>query len=127
MFKEKEIKNIYDLLTDEIINNDYKLKYIDNKIKKHGYLYINIQELNYVYNKTNTNTVYDVSKLKDIFTTNNIGYTSLIKNIGIAKATLSKMLNKDRNVRLSQLNDFIDKVNSIYKLKITKDLIKEGD
>jgi len=123
MFKDEDVKKLIDNYTEEDIKNNPKLKYITNKINKHGLLYINISELNYLIG----NTKYDVTKLKQIFRDNNIGYTSIIKNIGIPKSTLSKLFNNDRNVRLSQLNDLFKKANDIYSLKLSKEIIKEGE
>lgn len=127
MFEEKEIKALIDKYDEDTINTDAKLKYINNKINKHGLMYINISELNYLYYLSGKSIKYDVTKLKDIFKNNNIGYTSIIKNIGIPKSTLSKLLNNNRNVRLSQLNDLFKKANSVYLLKLNKEIIKEGE
>lgn len=123
MFKDEDVKKLIDNYTEEDIKNNQKLKYINNKINKHGLLYINISELNYLIG----NTEYDVTKLKQIFRDNNIGYTSIIKNIGIPKSTLSKLFNNNRNVRLSKLNDLFKKANDIYSLKLSKEIIKEGE
>ena len=127
MFEEKEIKALIDKYDEDTINTDSKLKYINNKINKHGLMYINISELNYLYYLSGKSIKYDVTKLKDIFKNNNIGYTSIIKNIGIPKSTLSKLFNNDRNVRLSQLNSLFEKANDVYSLKLNKETIKEGE
>lgn len=126
MFKEDDVKKLYDKFTNEQILSDSKLKYISNKIKKHGLLYINISELNYLCYLNATNYKYDVTKLKSVFKDKAIGYTSIIKNIGIPKSTLSKLFNNDRNVKLSQLNNLFEKSNKIYSLNLSKELIKEG-
>ena len=65
--------------------------------------------------------------LKQYVSDANIGYTAIIKNTGIAKATLSKLLNNERNVKLVQLNDFIDEMNKNFKLELSKDIMKEGE
>ena len=83
--------------------------------------------LNYLYYLSGKSIQYDVTKLKEIFKNNNICNTSIIKNIGIPKSTLSKLFNKDRNVRLSQLNSLFKKANDIYSLKLNKEIIKEGE
>ena len=126
MFKEDEVKKLIEKYDSDSINNNAKLKYINNKINKHGFMYINVTELNYLYSLINDNTKYDIKKLKQIFRDNNIGYTSIIKNIGIPKSTLSKLFNNDRNVKLSQLNNLFEKANEIYSLNLSKELIKEG-
>lgn len=127
MFDEKEVKTLIDKYDEDTINTDSKLKYINNKINKHGLMYINLSELNYLYYLSGKSIKYDVTKLKEIFRNNNIGYTSIIKNIGIPKSTLSKLFNNDRNVRLSQLNDLFKKANDVYSLKLNKEIIKEGE
>lgn len=127
MFEEKEVKNLIDKYNEDMINTDAKLKYINNKINKHGLMYINVSELNYLYHLSGKSIKYDVTKLKKIFKNNNIGYTSIIKNIGIPKSTLSKLFNNDRNVKLIQLNDLFRKANDIYSLKLNKEIIKEGE
>lgn len=127
MFEEKEVKTLIDKYDEDTINTDAKLKYINNKINKHGSMYINISELNYLYYLSGKSIKYNVTKLKEIFRDNNIGYTSIIKNIGIPKSTLSKLFNNDRNVRLSKLNDLFKKANGVYSLKLNKEIIKEGE
>jgi len=127
MFDENEVKKLIEKYDNETINSNAKLKYINNKINKHGYIYINISELNYLYYLNNVNVKYDITKLKNIFKTNNIGYTSIIKNIGIPKATLSKIFNNDRNIKLIKLNNFFEKANEVYSLKLSKNIIKEGE
>src|SRR5574344_1159095 len=127
MFEEKEVKTLIDKYDEDTINADAKLKYINNKINKHGLMYINVSELNYLYYLSGKSIKCDVTKLKEIFRNNNIGYTSIIKNIGIPKSTLSKLFNNYRNVRLSQLNDLFKKANDVYSLKLTKEIIKEGE
>lgn len=130
MFEESDVKVIFDnLITNypEIDNQDKRIKYIHNKIEKHGYLSINLSELNYLFNISAMNKRYDVKYLKQSVSDANIGYTAIIKNTGIAKATLSKLLNNERNVKLVQLNDFIDKMNKSFKLKLSKDIMKEGE
>lgn len=126
MFEEKEVKTLIDKYDEDTINTDTKLKYINNKINKHGLMYINVSELNYLYYLSGNSIKYNVTKLKEIFKNNNIGYTSIIKNIGIPKSTLSKLFNNDRNVKLSQLNNLFEKANKIYSLNLSKELIKEG-
>ena len=96
MFEEKEVKTLIDKYDEDTINTDAKLKYINNKINKHDLMYINVSELNYLYYLSGKSIKYDVTKLKEIFRNNNIGYTSIIKNIGIPKSTLSKLFNNDR-------------------------------
>lgn len=130
MFEESDVKVIFDnLITNypEIDNQDKRIKYIHNKIEKHGYLSINLSELNYLFHICAMNKRYDVKYLKQSVSDANIGYTAIIKNTGIAKATLSKLLNNERNVKLVQLNDFIDKMNKSFKLKLSKDIMKEGE
>lgn len=127
MFKEDDVKKLYDKFTEEQISSDSKLRYISNKIKKHGLLYINISELNYLCYLTATSYRYDVTKLKSVFKNKAIGYTSIIKNIGIPKSTLSKLFNSDRNVKLLQLNSLFEKANKTYRLNLSKEIIKEGE
>lgn len=131
MFKESDVKEIFDGLNTnypEAVNQDNRLKYISNKIKKHGYLWLSVSEYNYLLYITGRGNIrYNVTKLKNILKDNNIGYTSIIKNIGIPKATLSKMLNGERNTKLAALNAFFKDIDKVYNLKITKENIKEGE
>ena len=46
------------------------------------------------------------------------------KKISIPKATLSKLLNNDRNIKLLQLNTLFDRLNKVYNLNIDKNTIK---
>ena len=124
MFIEDDVKKVFDKLDDSHFAQDTKLRYINNKINKHGYLYINITELNYLYYLNAINTIYDIDLLKQLLHNNGIGYTSIIKKIGIPKATLSKLLNNNRNVKLVQLNFLFDRLNKVYNLNIDKNTIK---
>ena len=124
MFIEEEVKTLYDKITDEDFVSDSKLRYLKNKINKYGLLYINISELNYLYAKNCKKIMYDLQLLKNLLHNNGIGYTSIIKKIGIPKSTLSKLLNSDRNVKLLQLNILFDRLNKVYNLNINKNTIK---
>lgn len=124
MFIEEEVKTLYDKITDEDFVSDSKLRYLKNKINKYGLLYINISELNYLYAKNGKKIMYDLQLLKNLLHNKGIGYTSIIKKIGIPKATLSKLLNSDRNVKLLQLNILFDRLNKVYDLNINKNTIK---
>ena len=124
MFIEEEVKALYDKITDEDFVSDSKLRYLKNKINKYGLLYINISELNYLYAKNDKKIMYDLQLLKNLLHNNGIGYTSIIKKIGIPKSTLSKLLNGDRNVKLLQLNILFDRLNKVYDLNINKNTIK---
>ena len=124
MFIEDDVKKVFDKFDDSHFAQDTKLRYINNKIKKHGYLYINITELNHLYHLNAINTIYDIDLLKQLLHNNGIGYTSIIKKIGIPKATLSKLLNNNRNIKLLQLNVLFDRLNKVYNLNIDKNTIK---
>lgn len=131
MFKESDIKEIFDRLENNYpgaIEQDTRLKYISNKIKKHGYLWISTSEYNYLLYVTGRGNIkYDITKLKSILKANNLGYTSIIKNVGIPKSTLSKMLNGERNTKLAAINAFFRDIDKVYNLKLTKENIKEGE
>ena len=124
MFIEEEVKTLYDKITDEEFASDSRLRYLKNKINKYGLLYINVSELNYLYAKNGKKIMYDLQLLKNLLHNKGIGYTSIIKKIGIPKATLSKLLNSDRNVKLLQLNILFDRLNKVYNLNINKNTIK---
>ena len=124
MFIEEEVKTLYDKITDEDFVSDSKFRYLKNKINKYGLLYINVSELNYLYAKNGKKIMYDLQLLKNLLHNNGIGYTSIIKKIGIPKSTLSKLLNSDRNVKLLQLNILFDRLNKVYNLNINKNTIK---
>lgn len=124
MFIEEEVKTLYNKITDEEFASDSKLRYLKNKINKYGLLYINVSELNYLYAKNGKKIMYDLQLLKNLLHNKGIGYTSIIKKIGIPKATLSKLLNSDRNVKLLQLNILFDRLNKVYNLNINKNTIK---
>ena len=124
MFIEKEVKTLYDKITDDDFASDSKLRYLKNKINKYGLLYINVSELNYLYAKNGKKVIYDLQLLKNLLHNNGIGYTSIIRKIGIPKATLSKLLNNDRNVKLLQLNILFNRLNKVYNLNIDKNTIK---
>ena len=124
MFIEEEVKTLYDKITDEDFASDSKLRYLKNKINKYGLLYINVSELNYLYAKNGKKIMYDLQLLKNLLHNKCIGYTARMKKRGRPKATLSKLLNSDRNVKLLQLNILFDRLNKVYNLNIDKNTIK---
>ena len=122
MFEDKEIIDMLSKFSED--END-RLKYINNKVKKYEPLRISLSELNYLYYRVDgTMNYYNINNLKELLRSKGIGYTSIIKNLGIAKSTLSKLLTGDRNVRLDYLNDFIKSLNAKYNLTITKEFLK---
>lgn len=122
MFEDKEIIDMLSKFNED--END-RLKYINNKVKKYEPLRISLSELNYLYYRVDgTMNYYNINNLKELLRSKGIGYTSIIKNLGIAKSTLSKLLTGDRNVRLDYLNDFIKSLNAKYNLTITKEFLK---
>ncbi len=122
MFEDKEIIDMLSKFSED--END-RLKYINNKVKKYKPLRISLSELNYLYYRVDgTMNYYNINNLKELLRSKGIGYTSIIKNLGIAKSTLSKLLTGDRNVRLDYLNDFIKSLNAKYNLTITKEFLK---
>ena len=122
MFEDKEIIDMLSKFSED--END-RLKYINNKVKKYEPLRISLSELNYLYYRVDgTMNCYNINNLKELLRSKGIGYTSIIKNLGIAKSTLSKLLTGDRNVRLDYLNDFIKSLNAKYNLTITKEFLK---
>lgn len=122
MFESKEVEDMLSKFSED--END-RLKYINNKVKKYEPLRISLSELNYLYYRIDgTMNYYNINNLKELLRSKGIGYTSIIKNLGIAKSTLSKLLNADRNVRLDYLNDFIKSLNAKYNLTITKEFLK---
>ncbi len=126
MFEEKEVKDLIDKFDEDTIKNNSKLKYINNKIRKHGYLNVNLTEFNFLLGITNEKYVYNILELKTLLKTKGIGYTSMIKNLGIPKATLSKVLNNGRNIKLSKLNTLFNNFEKVYKIVIRKTDIKKG-
>lgn len=122
MFEDKEVIDMLSKFSED--END-RLKYINNKVKKYEPLRISLSELNYLYYRIDgTMNYYNINNLKELLRSKGIGYTSIIKNLGIAKSTLSKLLTGDRNVRLDYLNDFIKSLNAKYNLTITKEFLK---
>jgi len=122
MFEDKEVIDMLSKFSED--END-RLKYINNKVKKYEPLRISLSELNYLYYRVDgTMNYYNINNLKELLRSKGIGYTSIIKNLGIAKSTLSKLLTGDRNVRLDYLNDFIKSLNAKYNLTITKEFLK---
>ena len=101
MFEEKEIKALIDKYDEDTINTDSKLKYINNKINKHGLMYINISELNYLYYLSGKSIKYDVTKLKDIFKNNNTFFINHLPTTKISQNSPSLVNQyKEENMQL---------------------------
>lgn len=127
MFNNEDVKLVFDILDLDTYKDDKKYVYIRRKIFKHGYLRISLNELNYINSLANNNIKYNIIHLKNYLNKAGIGYTKIIKNIGIPRATLSKVLNNERNIKLEQLNDFFVKINKSFKASISKEILKEGE
>ena len=116
-----EIDDVINLNIDEKAKktNDNRLNKIVTRLSNYGFLAINLSDFNYVLS-LESKEHYSITKLKELLHTNNIGYAWLIKNIKIPRATLSKILNGNRNVKLSTLNKIFEIVSNNTKLKISK-------
>lgn len=119
MFEMEEISNLH-IKEEADITNDIRLKKIVTRIHNYGYLAINLSDFNYALAWFKNNKKYSIVKLKDLLHSNNIGYAWLIKNLKIPRATLSKILNGNRNVKLSTLNKIFEIVSNNTELKISK-------
>lgn len=105
MFTTKEIKK----LLDNIGITCYTDKLVNKKVVKEDILNINLTELNYLLDMTSCTYEYDISKLAQYLKVKSVGYTKIIRELGIPKATLSQMLNNGRNIKLSTLNKIFKK------------------
>lgn len=114
MFNTNEIMKII----NETKDNTYTIKLLTKKSVKETVLGINLNALNKLLEITNQNYYYDIHKLAEYFKANKIGYTKLIRELGIPKATLSQMLNSGRNIKLATLNRIFD------HYKISKDILR---
>lgn len=119
MFEAKEISNLH-IKEEAESTNDIRLKKIVTRMNNYGYLAINLSDFNYVLAWFKKNEKYSIIKLKDLLHSNNIGYAWLIKNLKIPRATLSKILNGNRNVKLLTLNKIFETVSNNTELKISK-------
>lgn len=114
MFECQEIKSLIDS-----IEEDKEIKSILIKIKKYDELQLNLNELNKLLKLTNSNYYFDIINLKEYFKSQGFGYTKIIKDLKIPKATLSQMLNSGRNIKLKTLNRIFDYYN------ISKETLRE--
>lgn len=119
MFDAQEISNLH-IKEEADYTNDARLKKIVTRMHNYGYLAINLSDFNYVLEWFKKNEHYSITKLKDLLHSNNIGYSWLIKNVKIPRATLSKILNGNRNVKLMTLNKVFEIILNNTELKISK-------
>lgn len=119
MFEVEEISKLH-IKEEAKCTNDSRLKKIVTRINNYGYLAINLNDYNYVLTWFKKDEHYSIGKLKELLHHNNIGYSWLIKNIKIPRATLSKILNNNRNIKLSTLNKIFEIVSNNKELKISK-------
>ena len=114
MFETSEIYKLMNKTKDL----EYTVKLENKKVFKLNTLDISLNSLNTLLKMNNESYSYDISLLATYFKDNKIGYTKIIKELGIPKATLSQMLNSGRNVKLSTLNRIFD------HYKISKDILR---
>lgn len=119
MFEKEEISALHIKEKAEELN-DKRLNKILNKLSNYGYLSINLSDLNYILALEKSKEHYSMIKLKTLLHSNNIGYSWLIKNLKIPRATLSKILNSERNVKLITLNKIFSIISNNTELKISK-------
>ena len=121
MFDEAIIDNyIASVKNDDTLADAYWIK-LFKKIKIHNSLYITLNDLNVILKVLNKQKNYDINNLKKLLQTNNISYKTLNKITKIPKATISKMLNGNRNVKLSTLNKLFAIINENTDLAISKE------
>lgn len=121
MFDEAIIDDyIASIKNDNTLADEYWIK-LFKKIKIHNSLYITLNDLNIVLNALNKSKNYNIDNLKQLLQTNNISYKTLNKITKIPKATISKMLNGNRNVKLSTLNKLFIIINENTDLTISKE------
>jgi DNA-binding Xre family transcriptional regulator len=99
-------------------NNEYTIKLKNKKAFSMDALGISLNAFNNLLRINNEGYSYDISLLAKYFKDNKIGYTKIIRELGIPKATLSQMLNSGRNIKLSTLNRIFD------HYKISKDILR---
>ncbi len=119
MFEAEEISKLH-IKEEAEYTNDSRLKKIVTRMNNYGYLAINLNDFNYVLAWFKKDEHYSIGKLKELLHYNNIGYSWLIKNLKIPRATLSKILNSERNVKLMTLNKMFSIISNNTELKISK-------
>ena len=120
MFEQNEVIALDIKNKAEYYNNDIRLKRILTRISNYGDLAINLSDFNYILKLRKIDKHYSITKLKELLHSNNIGYSWLIKNLKIPRATLSKILNSERNVKLITLNKMFSIISNNTELKISK-------
>lgn len=111
---------IANIKSDDTLVDAYWIK-LFKKIKTHDSLYITLNDLNVILKVLNKSKNYEINNLKKLLQTNDISYKTLNKITKIPKATISKMLNGNRNVKLSTLNKLFTIINENTDLIISKE------
>lgn len=121
MFDEAIIDDyVASVKSNDTLVDAYWIK-LFKKIKIHNSLYITLNDLNVILKVLNKSKNYNIDNLKKLLQTNGISYKTLNKITKIPKATISKMLNGNRNVKLSTLNKLFTIINENTDLMISKE------
>ena len=118
MLEDNEIKSLIDSIKEE----DNKLTYIKNKIKRKGIEYLSLNELNYI-RKINNLPKIEISKLKDLLYNYYISYSDIQKQTGISRPMLCMILRENRNCTIKKLRLLLEVINKINKNITLKDLV----
>lgn len=119
MLEEYEINS----LINSIKEDDDKITYIKNKIKRKGYDYISLAELNYI-RELNKLPKFDIYKLKKILYDYYISYSDLQKETGISRSMICMILRENRNCTINKLNMIMKVINKINKNITLKDILE---
>lgn len=123
MFNTEDIKEFVTLINEKNLIED-KMKKINKKIKKYDELYLTLTDYNELLYALKINEYYSIIEFRDFLRNNNLSYAWLRKNTGIPKATLSKILNNGRNIKLSTLNNILTIINTKSQIIVSKDDFK---
>ena len=103
--------------------NDTKLVYIKEKLKRRGVEYLTIMEYNYI-RKKNDLPLISIKNIEKLLFETVITYTDINKATGISRPMLSMILRETRNTTVSALRKICNCI-SKKNPKVNKELILE--
>lgn len=118
-----ESNYIANLLEKAYTENDNKLEYIKEKIKRRGIEYITLSEYNYIRSK-NKLPLISLENINKLLFETVTTYTDINKATGISRPMLSMILRGTRNTTIKSLKKLCECI-SEKNPKVNKELILE--
>lgn len=120
IFDDNYIASLFEQIYND---NDNKLEYLRQKIKRRGIKYLSLNEYNYIREKNGLPKI-SILHINDLLFDNLITYSDLYKSTGISRSMMSMILRGTRNSSVKALLKICSCI-SEKNPKVNKELILE--